>query len=65
MEDIVLNHRVPTPRDTRLRSLIALLTTDELDEAINLIEDLMADRQRPARAEVTAEPTIRTLLVAD
>ena len=65
MEDVVLNYRAVTASDTRLRALIAQLNTDELDEAIGLLEDLLADRQRPARADDTAEPTVRTVLIAD
>ena len=43
MEDIVLNQRPITARDARLRSLIAQLDADELDEAIGLLVDLIAD----------------------
>lgn len=65
MEDLVLDYRAVTGRDIRLRSLIAQLTTDELDEAINLLEDLIADRQRRDRADDTVERTVRTVLIAD
>ena len=64
MEDIVLNQRPVTARDARLRSLIAQLDTDELDEAIGLLVDLIADRQRSPRAD-TAEPVVRPVMVAD
>ncbi len=66
MEDVVLNHRAMTASDTRLRSLIAQLTTSEMAEAIGLLEDLIADRElRPARADDTAEPLVRPVLIAD
>ena len=67
MEDVVLSHRAMTASDTRLRSLIAQLTSSELAEAIGLLEDLIADRElRSARADDTAaEPLVRTVLIAD
>lgn len=51
MDDIVLSHRSVTGRDSQLRSLIAQLRADELEEAIGLLEDLIRDRERPARAD--------------
>ena len=65
MEDIVLNQRPITSRDARLQSLIAQLDADELDEAIDLIVDLIADRQRSPRAGDDAEPVVRPVMVAD
>jgi len=66
LEDVVLNHRAITASDTRLRSLIAQLTTSEMAEAIGLLEDLIADRElRPARADDAAEPLVRAVLIAD
>lgn len=65
MEDIVLNQRPITARDARLRSLIAQLDADELDEAIELLVDLIADRRCQPRADDDAEPVIRFVMVAD
>ena len=47
MEDIVLAHRSLTLRDLTLWSLIAQLTPDEVEEAIQLVRDMMEDRGQP------------------
>ncbi len=65
MEDMVLNQRPITSRDARLQSLIAQLDADELDEAIGLLVDLIADRQRSPRADDDAEAVVRPVMVAD
>lgn len=65
MKDIVLANRPLTYKDQVLWSLIAQLTPDEIEEATQLIRDLMDDRGRPVPDGRDARPHPEPPVLAD
>ncbi len=64
-QDTVVAQRILTQQDRVLWSLVAQLTPDELEEATQLLRDLLADRGRPTLAVQAVPATPDRPVVAD